>query len=324
MRRKLVTGALGAGLMALLPAAPPARAQSWPARPVTLITAGATGDGLDIIARIFADNLAKTIGQPVLVDNRPGAGGRIAMNAIRQAQPDGYTIGAMSLNNIPLAAVNAKNSYDPIGDFAPVSLLCDATPMLVINPSLPVKNVQELVAYAKANPKKLNYSSSGVGSIFHFYGEWLRQLTGIETTHVPYKGEAQALNDIVSGRVQFMFASGVSKQFVTTGRLTLLATAGPDRMAEFPAVPTLVESGIPEFSITGWIGLVAPAAVVPEVIKNLNAAAVAATRNDDVKKALAVFTFVPRGSTPEDFAKKIRLDLTRLAKVGQVSNIQLD
>ena len=321
-KRNFVTATFAlAGLAAMGPAFAQA---SWPTKPVTLITAGAPGDGLDVITRIFADRISKILGQPVLVDNRPGAGGRLAMNAIKMAQPDGYTMGAMSLNNIPLAAVNAKNSYDPVNDFTPISLWCDATPMLVINPALPVKNVQEFVAYAKANPGKLNYGSSGVGSIFHFYGEWFSQLTGINSTHVPYKGEALAINDIVSGRVQYMFASGVSKPFVNTGRLTLLATAGPERMGEFPNIPTMAESGISDFSITGWIGMVGPVGVSSDIVKKLNAATVASTRNEDVKKSLAIFTFVPGGSTPEEFAKKIRLDMTRLGKIGQASNIQLE
>ena len=301
-----------------------ARAQAWPSKPIIFVTAGAPGDGLDLITRVFAQSMSKELGQSIVVDNRPGGGGKISMEYIKNAHPDGYTLGVMSLNNLPLAAVNTKPPYNPSTDFLPVGLLCDAMGWLVVSADSPFKSVHDLVTYAKNNPGKLNFASSGIGSIFHFYGEWLKQLALIDATHVPYKGEALAMADIVSGRVDYMFASGAAKPFVTTGKLRLLATGGPDRMADFPNNQTMVDAGYPEFSITGWIGLVAPNGVPADIIKKLNAAALAAASDPSVKKTLSTYTFNTLGGTPEEFAKRIAMDMGRLSKIGKAANIQLD
>jgi tripartite-type tricarboxylate transporter receptor subunit TctC len=299
-------------------------AQTWPSKPVTLITAGAPGDGLDVIVRAISQGLSKSIGQTVIVDNRPGAGGRIAMIALKNAPNDGHTIGAISLNNIPLAAVNPDCPYDPIADYTHLSLIADAIPMLVISPGLQIKTVPELVAYAKANPGKLNYGSSGVGSIFHFYAEWLKQMTGADLVHVAYKGEALALNDIVNNRIQLMFASGISKPFVQSGKLALIGTAGPERMRDFPGVPTMREQGLSDFVVTGWIGVSGPARMPRDAVKKANAALAKAVTVEETKKLLNNFTFVERGTSAEEFTDKIRLDLARLRKIGQTANIKLD
>jgi tripartite-type tricarboxylate transporter receptor subunit TctC len=299
-------------------------AQGWPSKPITLITAGAPGDGLDVIVRALGQGISKTVGQPVIVDNRPGAGGRIAMVALKNAPNDGYTIGAISLNNIPLAAVNPDCPYDPIADYTHVSLVADAIPMLVVNPGLPFKNVADLVAYAKANPGKLNYGSSGVGSIFHFYGEWFKQQTGTELVHVAYKGEALALNDIMNNRIQLMFGSGISKPYIEAGKLRLIGTAGPERMREFPDVPTMREQGLPEFVVTGWIGVSGPARMPRDVVAATNAALRKAVRVEDTKKLLNNFTFVERGGSPEEFNEKVKVDLARLRQIGQAAGIRLE
>lgn len=299
-------------------------AQTWPSKPVTLITAGAPGDGLDVIVRAISQGLSKSIGQTVIVDNRPGAGGRIAMVALKNAPNDGHTIGAISLNNIPLAAVNPDCPYDPIADYTHLSLIADAIPMLLVSPALQIKTVPELIAYAKANPGKLNYGSSGVGSIFHFYAEWLKQMTGADLVHVAYKGEAVALNDIVNNRIQLMFASGISKPFVQAGKLTLIGTAGPERMRDFPDVPTMREQGLSEFVVTGWIGVSGPARMQRDVVEKANAALAKAVTVEETKKLLNNFTFVERGTSAEEFSDKIRLDLARLRKIGQTANIKLD
>jgi tripartite-type tricarboxylate transporter receptor subunit TctC len=304
--------------------ASPGLAQTWPSKPVTLITAGAPGDGLDVIVRAISQGLSKTIGQTVIVDNRPGAGGRIAMVTLKNAPNDGHTIGAISLNNIPLAAVNPDCPYDPIADYTHLSLIADAIPMLLVSPALQINTVPELVAYAKANPGKLNYGSSGVGSIFHFYAEWLKQMTGADLVHVAYKGEALALNDIVNNRIQLMFASGVSKPFVQSGKLTLIGTAGPERMRDFPSVPTMREQGLSEFVVTGWIGVSGPARMPRDIVEKANAALAKAVSVEETKKLLNNFTFVERGTSPEEFTDKIRFDLGRLRKIGQAANIKLD
>jgi tripartite-type tricarboxylate transporter receptor subunit TctC len=301
-----------------------ALAQTWPSKPVTLITAGAPGDGLDVIVRAIGQGLSKAIGQNIVVDNRPGAGGRIAMLALKNAPNDGHTIGAISLNNIPLPAVNPECPYDPIADYTHISLVADAIPMLVVSPVLPFKSVPELVAYAKANPGQLNYGSSGVGTIFHFYGEWLKQMTGINMVHVAYKGEALALNDIVNNRIQLMFASGISKPFIQAGKLNLIGTAGPERMRDFPSVPTMREQGLGEFVVTGWIGISAPARLPRDVLEKANAAVAKAITVEETKKLLNNFTFVEKGSSSEEFTDKIKLDLARLRKIGQAANIKLD
>ena len=318
MFRKLLVVAAGAVVSC------GALAQAWPSKPITLITAGAPGDGLDVIVRAIGQGISKTVGQPVVIDNRPGAGGRIAMVALKNAAPDGYTIGAISLNNIPLAAVNPDCPYDPIADYTHISLVADAIPMLVVNPTLPIRNVAELVSYSKANPGKLNYGSSGVGSIFHFYGEWFKQLTGADLVHVAYKGEAAALQDIMNDRIQLMFGSGISKPYITAGKLRLIATAGPDRMREFPDVPTLREQGLKDFVVTGWIGISGPARMLRDVVDAANAALAKAVRVEDTKKLLNNFTFVERGGPPQEFTEKIKLDLARLRQIGQAAGIRLE
>jgi tripartite-type tricarboxylate transporter receptor subunit TctC len=301
-----------------------AAAQGWPSKPITLITAGAPGDGLDVIVRAIGQGLQKATGQNVIVDNRPGAGGRIAMLALKNAPNDGHTIGAISLNNIPLAAVNPDCPYDPIADYTHISLVADAIPMLVVSPGLQVKSVPQLIAYAKANPGQLNFGSSGVGTIFHFYGEWLKQMTGVDMVHVAYKGEALALNDIVNNRIQLMFASGISKPFVQSGKLVLVGTAGPERMRDFPEVPTMREQGLGEFVVTGWIGISGPARLPRDILEKANAAVAKAVTVEDTKKLLNNFTFVEKGSSSEEFTDKIKLDLVRLRKIGQAASIRLE
>jgi tripartite-type tricarboxylate transporter receptor subunit TctC len=299
-------------------------AQAWPTKPITLITAGAPGDGLDVIVRAIGQGLQKATGQNVIVDNRPGAGGRIAMLALKNAPNDGHTIGAISLNNIPLPAVNPDCPYDPIADYTHISLVADAIPMLVVSPGLQVKSVPQLIAYAKANPGQLNFGSSGVGTIFHFYGEWLKQMTGVDMVHVAYKGEALALNDIVNNRIQLMFASGISKPFVQSGKLVLVGTAGPERMRDFPEVPTMREQGLGEFVVTGWIGISGPARLPRDILEKANAAVAKAVTVEDTKKLLNNFTFVEKGSSSEEFTDKIKLDLVRLRKIGQAASIRLE
>ena len=301
-----------------------AAAQGWPSKPITLITAGAPGDGLDVIVRAIGQGLQKATGQNVIVDNRPGAGGRIAMLALKNAPNDGHTIGAISLNNIPLPAVNPDCPYDPIADYTHISLVADAIPMLVVSPGLQVKSVPQLIAYAKANPGQLNFGSSGVGTIFHFYGEWLKQMTGVDMVHVAYKGEALALNDIVNNRIQLMFASGISKPFVQSGKLVLIGTAGPERMRDFPEVPTMREQGLGEFVVTGWIGISGPARLPRDILEKANAAVAKAVTIEETKKLLNNFTFIERGGSAEEFSEKIKFDLARLRKIGQAASIRLE
>jgi tripartite-type tricarboxylate transporter receptor subunit TctC len=196
--------------------------------------------------------------------------------------------------------------------------------MLLVSPGLQVKSVPELIAYAKANPGQLNFGSSGVGTIFHFYGEWFKQMTGVNMVHVAYKGEALALNDIVNNRIQLMFGSGISKPFVQAGKLVLIGTAGPERMRDFPDVPTMREQGLGEFVVTGWIGISAPARLPRDVLEKANAAVAKAITVEDTKKLLNNFTFVEKGSSSAEFTEKIKLDLARLRKIGQAANIKLD
>src|SRR5258708_2003257 len=301
-----------------------AAAQGWPSKPITLIKAGAPGDGLDVIVRAIGQGLQKATGQNVIVDNRPGAGGRIAMVATKNAPNDGHTIGAISLNNIPLAAVNPECPYDPIADYTHISLVADAIPMLVVSPGLQIKSVPQLIAYAKANPGQLNFGSSGVGSIFHFYGEWLKQMTGVNMVHVAYKGQALALNHILNNPIHLILPSLVSKPFVQSGKLVLVGTAGPERMRDFPEVPTMHEQGLGEFVVTGWIGISGPARLPRDILEKANAAVAKAVTVEDTKKLLNNFTFVEKGSSSEEFTDKIKLDLVRLRKIGQAASIRLE
>src|SRR4030095_5020494 len=252
---------------------PLACAQTYPTKPIRLVVPFPPGGATDILARDVAQKLSDAWGQSFVVDNRPGAGGNIGSELVAKAAPDGYTlemgtVGTHAIN----ASLYAKMPYDHVKDFVPVILVAGVPNVLVVNPSVPVNSVAELIAYAKANPGKLNFASSGNGTSIHLSGELFKVMAGVQITHVPYKGSAPALQDLLGGQVQLMFDNlPPSLPQIKAGKLKALAVTSTTRAAALPDVPTMAESGLPGFEASSWFGVLAPAGTPPAIVAKLNA-----------------------------------------------------
>ena len=300
--------------------------QSYPAKPVRMILAFPPGGPTDINARVFAQKLSEQMGQQVLVDNRAGAGGNIGAAEAARAAPDGYTI-FYNTSAIAIApSLYSKIAFDPLKDFAPVVLAATVPLVLAVNPGLPVKTVQEFVAYAKANPNRINYASSGAGTITHLAAALFATQMGLEMQHIPYKGSAPALVDVVSGQVQMMIDTiNTVAPYAKDNRLRALAIAVTRRSALLPEVPTLEQAaGLPGFEMSAWQGVVVPAGTSPEIVARLNAEVNRALQSADLRARLAAGGSEPLGGTSEQYAAYIRSELGRWAKVVRDSGARLD
>ena len=304
----------------------PAFAQPYPAKPIRMILAFPPGGPTDINARIFALKLGESMNQQIIVDNKPGAGGNIAAAEAAKAPADGYTI-FYNTSAISIApSLYSKLSYDVLKDYAPVALTATVPLVLVVNPALPAKNVRDLVAYAKANPAKMNYGSSGSGTITHLAGALFATQMGLTMQHVPYKGSAPALVDVAGGQTQMMIDTiNTVLPYVKDNRLRALAIAIPRRSAALPDVPTLEEAaGLPGFEMSAWQGIVVPAATPREIVARLNAEINKAVQNADLRQRLATQGAEPLGGTSEHYAAYIRSELGRWTKVVKDSGARVD
>src|SRR5215510_12104119 len=315
-----------AGLAFLAWDAPAAPAAEYPTRPVTLVVAFPPGGASDVLARILGRKLEQVLAQPFVIDNRPGAGGNVAAEAVAHAAPDGYTL--LAGNNAILATNAAlyKNiNFDPEADFAPIGLIGSQANILVVNPALPAKSMDELIALAKANPGKLNFASSGHGLAAHLAGELFKVEAKIDIVHVPYKGAAPALQDVIAGHVQMMFATASSVvPHIKDGKVRALAVASLKRTAVLPDISTVDELGIKNFDATTWHGLVAPAHTPNEVITTLNRALAAALDDPGVKKSLGDLGVDIIGGTPEEFAAYIKSEIPKWTAIIKASGARLD
>ncbi|MEO8675947.1 MAG: tripartite tricarboxylate transporter substrate binding protein [Casimicrobiaceae bacterium] len=315
--------ALGA-LLAL--AAIVASAQTYPAKPIRLVVPFPPGGATDILARDVAQKLTEAWGQQVIVDNRPGAGGNIGSELVAKAAPDGYTlemgtVGTHAIN----ASLYAKMPYDHVKDFAPVILVAGVPNVLVVNPALPANSVAELIAYAKANPGKLNFASSGNGTSIHLSGELFKFMAGVQMTHVPYKGSAPALQDLLGGQVQLMFDNlPPSLPQIKAGKLRALAVTSLTRAPALPDVPTMAEAGLPGFEASSWFGVLAPAGTPPAIVTKLNAEIAKWLATPEAKERLSKQGANAAGGTPEDFAKHIAAETAKWAKVVKDSGAKID
>jgi len=275
------------------------------------------GGPVDVVARLVAGYLSSTVGQGVVVDNRPGAGNTIGSKEAAQAEPDGYTLLYSSASGLVIAPMLQKNAgYDPLTSYETIALVAQSSSILVVHPSLPVKSVRELVAYAKANPGKVNFSSGGIGVLPHLIGEWFKSVSGVDIVHVPYRGGGPSINDLVGGQVQMTFeGTSVLVPLIQAGKLRALATTSSTRIAELPDLPTMVESGFPGFVSTSWTGLLAPAKTPHEVIARLNAQINEGVKSPDLKAALAKLSNEPLGGTPLDFTDQIKADIAKWAPI---------
>ncbi|GMV46807.1 MAG: tripartite tricarboxylate transporter substrate binding protein [Burkholderiaceae bacterium] len=312
------------GLAALF-CASAAFAQAWPSRAITLIVPFPAGGFADNVTRPIAQEMSRSLGQQVIVDNRAGAGGKIGTEAIRRAPKDGYTIGlAVPATMSILPLVDPGFTNDPLRDFTPISLAVETYSTIVVNPSLKVRTLAEFIAYAKANPGKIAYGTPGAATSYHFHTGMFLDAAGIDALHVPYKGEAPAVTDLVSGQIQFMLVAGGAKQHIDGGRLVALATTGPKRWSVLPDTPTTAEAGLPAFQTLGWLGYIGPAGMPPDVVARLNAAFTAALKAPDVQQVLGTSGYMIRGGSPDDLAKAIRSDLDRFGKALKSGKIKLD
>jgi tripartite-type tricarboxylate transporter receptor subunit TctC len=315
-------------LLALTPmlASTPAFPQAYPSKPVRIIVPFAPGSTIDLMGRIISGRLQERLGQPVIVDNRAGAGGMIGMDAAAKAAPDGHVLAIGALG--PLAInplLYAKTPFDPVRDFAPVTLLAQGPIVIAVHPSIPARNVRELIALAKSRPGELNYGSPGVGSSPHLAGELFNIAAGTQIVHVPYKGNAEALTDLIGGQVSIVF-TGMPPvvPLVQAGKLKLLATTGRERIANMPGVSTVAEAGVPAAEMVVWYGVVVPAATPRDVIARLHGDITQVMALPDVRERFTQQGVDPTTSSPEQFAALIRSELDKWRKVIRAAGIRIE
>jgi tripartite-type tricarboxylate transporter receptor subunit TctC len=323
IRRRSLLAAAPATALAL-----PARAQdAWPTRPVTVVVPFVAGGPSDIVGRIIAMRMGTSIGQPVVAENRAGANGEVAARAVARAAPDGHTllvgsIGVFAIN----AALRPNLGYDPVRDFAPITLAVTTPNVLVVNAQrVPANTLPELVAWLKANPGRTSYSTSGVGSSDHLTMELFKQLTGTDPTHVPYGGGAAAATDLIAGNVQLSFQNlGTVAGHIQGGRLKAIAVTSRQRAAILPNVPTAIEGGLPDFEVTSWQALMAPAAVPAPILARLNTEAVAALKHPESTQRLEQIGFTVVATSATDYGTFQRAEIDRWRRVVQAANIRAE
>ena len=311
-------------LAALLPGA--AHAQGYPNKPIRLIVPYAPGGATDIIGRAAAAELTKTMGQQVIIENRPGAGGNLGAEQVARSAPDGYTllVSPSSLHGIT-PFLYTTLPYDPNKDLAPVIVLGSFANVLVMNPSIKANSVSELVALIKASPGKFTYASSGSGSTIHLSGEMFKSMLNLDIAHVPYKGSSPALTDLMGGQVSIMFDNIPSAiTFIRSGKLKPLATTGPTRSSSLPELPTMIEAGFPGYISTAWFGIVAPAGTPKEIIARINAEGQKVTKSPDFIKRMNELGYDIVGGSPEQMGAMIQEELKRWGPVVKSSGAQVD
>ena len=301
-------------------------AQQWPSKPIKWVVPFAPGGTTDILARTIGEKLSVTLGQPIIVDNKPGAGGGVGADQVAKSPADGYTImgGTISTHAIN-ASLYSNLPYDPVRDFAPITLIVRVPNMLVVNPELPAKDVRELIALLKASPGKYSFASSGNGTSQHLSGELFKTMTGVEMQHIPYRGSPPALADVVGGQVAMTFDNITTAwPLVKGGKLRALAVTTAKRSPIAPDVPTLAESGLPGYEIGSWQGVFAPAGVSTEIVKRLNTEIVRIINAPDVRQKLVDMGAEPAPNTPEEFAAMVKAEVTKWADVVRKSGAKVD
>ena len=316
------------GLVAALCAAPwsPAWAQRYPEKPVRIVVPYVAGGNLDVTARLFANGLSEELGQPFVIENRPGANGNTGTEHVVRSAPDGYTLAMVSAGTMTINPSLYKTmSFDPERDLAPVSIVSSGPMVLQVNNALPIGNMAELVAYAKANPGKLNFGSGGNGTLAHLSTEMLRARTGIDIVHVPYKGTALATSDVMAGHIQVMFDTlSTAAPLIRDGKLRAIAVTSARRSAAFPNLPTIGEAGIRDYVAETWAGLVAPAGTPREVTARLQAAVARIAAREQIQSRLAAVGSEAVGGTSEQFAGTVRTERARWAEIVRISGAKSD
>jgi tripartite-type tricarboxylate transporter receptor subunit TctC len=309
----------------LLPAAV-VHAQPWPSKPIHIVVPFAPGGPADLLPRLIGPKLTEAWGQPVIIDNKPGAGGNIGMDAVAKAAPDGYTLVIGPNGNLVVNPHLYPNlPYDVFRDFAPVTLIASVSNVLVVNPDVPAKSVNDLIALAKAKPKSLSFGSPGIGSQPHLGGEFLKLQAGIDVLHVPYNGTAPALRDLLGGQIQFMFAQASSAlPHVQSGKLRALGVASPRRSGLLPDLPTIAEGGLPGFEAVSWYALLAPAGTPRDIVNKLQAEVARVLQLPEIREKLAAQGGEPVGNTPEQLNAMLRAESARYADIVKRANIKAE
>jgi tripartite-type tricarboxylate transporter receptor subunit TctC len=301
----------------------PCAAQTYPDRPVRFVVPWAAGGGTDIFARVIAEELHQSMGQPFVVENRAGASGNIGAAFVARATPDGYTIMLATITLATNPALYKNMEFDATKDFVPITLIAGVPHMLVVNPSVPAKNVKELIALAKQKPGKLNYSSAGIGSPFHIAAELFKETADVNIVHVPYKGGAPAILDAVGGQVDMSFANLVAVlPMVKSGQLRALAVTSAKRSSAAPDVPTMAEAGLPGYDFSSWFGVLAPAGTPHDIVVRLNKEIIKALKDPDVEKQLTEQGADLIASTPEEFDAYLKSETAKWGKVIHAAGIQ--
>jgi tripartite-type tricarboxylate transporter receptor subunit TctC len=312
------------GRRSLLSAAPvfllasAVRAQDFPSKPIKFVVGFAPGGSADVMARILGQSLSERIGQPVITDNRPGAAGTIGADIVVRAAPDGYTLLVGSVSNVVISATTMPVTFVATKDFAPVVLTATIPLVLVINPSLPVASISELINYAKASPNKLSFASGGQGVSNHLAGELFNRRAGVTITHVPYKGDGPGVTSVIADETQMMFATiSTATPQVQNGRLRALGVTTGKRASGMKDLPTIAEAGLPGYEVNVWNGVLAPAATPPDVVRKLNEEIVKVLNQSDVRRRLEDLGFEIVGSTPEELDEVIRADLQKWPRIAK-------
>jgi tripartite-type tricarboxylate transporter receptor subunit TctC len=300
-----------------------ALAQSYPNKPVRLVLPYAPGGIIDYVGRTLAQHLSEPLGQPVVAENRPGAGGIAGTDTVARSAPDGYTIVIMDPAIVINPTLQPSMPYDLFKQLVTVSIVSSSPEVLVVAPQLPVKTLSELIAYGKANPGKLNFASAGIGTTPHLAGEMFKQRAGVDATHVPYRGIGASYTDMMANKIQFAFSSiAGALPFTTDSRVRPIATTGLKRVNVYPDAPTVDESGLPGFNVDLWLGIFAPAGLPADVLAKLNGALTKTLQNPDVKTALAKVGVEPRGTSPQEGAEILKSEFEKWKKVITDGNIK--
>jgi tripartite-type tricarboxylate transporter receptor subunit TctC len=323
MKRSRTWAALliGPALLALTASA--ALAQAYPTKPIRLVLPYSPGGIIDYVGRTLAQHLSEPLGQPVVAENRPGAGGITGTDTVARAAPDGYTIVIMDPAIVINPTLQPSMPYDLFKQLTTVSIVSSSPEVLVVSPQLPVKTLAELIDYGKANPGKLNFASAGIGTTPHLAGELFKQRTGVQAEHVPYRSIGQSYPDMMANKVQFAFSSiAGALPFTSDNRVRPIATTGLKRVNVYPDVPTVDGAGLKGFEVDLWLGIFAPAGLPPDVLAKLNGALTKTLQNPDVKTALAKVGVEPRGSTPQEGAEILKSEFEKWKKVIAAGNIK--
>ena len=322
MKLQCTSGALCAAFLLTMAA----HAQTYPAKPILVIIPLQAGSAGDAMLRIIMQRMSENMKQQIVIENQPGAAGLVGAQRVARMAPDGYVLGGFSdgvVNYAPSLA--EKPGFDPLNDFDPVSFVCNITYGFIMHPSLPVNNVREFIALAKANPGKINYASSGSGSAQHVVTELFKAATGISLTHVPYRGATQQVMDVIAGQIPVAFTGlSIPLPYIKERRVRALAVLSEQRSPLLPDVPTMSEAGVPGFIFSTWLGIYAPKGTPKPIIARLNAEVAKALSAPDIRDRLVALAFEPQSSTPEELGKKTRDGLARVAKIIKDAGIKAD